>query len=61
LRGDNLTFITSPNRGSETIAGQSVVVSDRVKALALYEAMAADKMSEWMSANQGKPSTPAGG
>jgi hypothetical protein len=38
-------------------------VSDRVKALALYEAMAADRMSEWMAANlkKGKPSTPAGG
>jgi anionic cell wall polymer biosynthesis LytR-Cps2A-Psr (LCP) family protein len=54
LRGDNLTFITSPNKGSETIAGQSVVVSDKEKALALYEAMSADKMSEWMSANKAK-------
>ncbi|HET6534284.1 MAG TPA: LCP family protein [Actinoplanes sp.] len=62
LRGENLTFITSPNLGSQTIAGQSVVVSDREKALALYEAMAADKMSEWMAANEaGKPSTRAGG
>jgi LCP family protein required for cell wall assembly len=62
LRGENLTFITSPNRGSETIGGQSVVVSDREKALALYDAMAADKMSEWMAANQAKkPSTQAGG
>jgi LCP family protein required for cell wall assembly len=57
LRGENLTFLTSPNTGSETIAGQSVVVSDREKALALYEAMTADKMSEWMTANQAKPST----
>jgi anionic cell wall polymer biosynthesis LytR-Cps2A-Psr (LCP) family protein len=62
LRGENLTFITSPNRGSQTIEGQSVVVSDREKALALYDAMAADKMSEWMAANEAtKPSTPAGG
>jgi LCP family protein required for cell wall assembly len=51
IRGNNLTFITSPNKGSETISGQSVVVSDRDKALALYKAVAADKMSEWMSAN----------
>jgi anionic cell wall polymer biosynthesis LytR-Cps2A-Psr (LCP) family protein len=56
LRGDNLTFLTSPNKGSETIAGQSVVVSDREKALALYKAVAADKMSEWMTANPGKKS-----
>lgn len=61
LRGENLTFITSPNKGSQTIAGQSVVVSDREKALALYQAMSADKMTEWMAGNQAKPSTPAGG
>lgn len=56
LRGENLTFLTSPNRGGQTIAGQSVVVSDREKALAMYEAMAADKMTEWMAANPAKPS-----
>jgi LCP family protein required for cell wall assembly len=54
LRGENLTFITSPNKGSETINGQSVVVSDREKALALYEAVAADKMDEWLKANPTK-------
>jgi LCP family protein required for cell wall assembly len=52
LRSNNLTFLTSPNKGSETIAGQSVVVSDRQKALALYQAMAADRMGEWMAANK---------
>ena len=57
LRSDNLTFITSPNLGGQTISGQSVVVSDKEKALALYKAMAADKMSEWMAATQAKPST----
>jgi hypothetical protein len=51
VRGSNLTFITSPNKGSETIAGQSVVVSDREKAITLYQAVAADKMTDWMSAN----------
>jgi LCP family protein required for cell wall assembly len=61
LRGQNLTFITSPNNGSQTIAGQSVVVSNREKALPLYRAMAADKMSEWMAANEAKPSTSPGG
>ncbi|GIF11442.1 LCP family protein [Actinoplanes teichomyceticus] len=57
LRGDNLTFLTSPNKGSETISGQSVVVSDREKALALYQAMAADRMDEWMAANPVKKNT----
>ncbi|GAA2679846.1 transcriptional regulator [Actinoplanes palleronii] len=56
LRGDNLTFLTSPNKGSETINGQSVVVSDKEKALALFEAMKADKMTDWMAANPSKKS-----
>lgn len=51
LRGDDLRFLTSPNRGSETIGGESVVVSDREKALSLYQAMAADKMADWVAAN----------
>jgi anionic cell wall polymer biosynthesis LytR-Cps2A-Psr (LCP) family protein len=52
LRSNNLTFLTSPNLGSQTIAGQSVVVSDREKALTLYQAMASDKMTAWMAANK---------
>jgi LCP family protein required for cell wall assembly len=51
IRGNDLTFITSPNKGSENISGQSVVVSDRDKAIALYQAVAGDKMSDWMAAN----------
>jgi LCP family protein required for cell wall assembly len=54
VRSANLTFLTSPNSGSQTISGQSVVVSDREKAIALYKAVAEDKMAEWMSANPQK-------
>ena len=61
LRGNNLTFLTSPNKGSETISGQSVVVADREKALALYKAIAADTMPAWLTANPAKPSTGASG
>ena len=61
VRGSNLTFITSPNKGSDTIDGQSVVVSDREKALALFKAVAADDMDTWMSANLKKDSTAATG
>ena len=61
LRGENLTFITSPNVGSQIVNGESVVVSDREKAIALYQAMAADKMTEWMAANQPKRSAQTGG
>ncbi|NBE82245.1 LCP family protein [Micromonospora rubida] len=56
LRGDNLIFVTSPNSGSETINGESVVVSDREKALGMYKAMTADTMADWVKANP-----PAGG
>jgi len=51
IRSNDLTFITSPNKGSENISGQSVVVSDREKAAALYKAVSSDKMSDWMKAN----------
>jgi LCP family protein required for cell wall assembly len=62
LRGDNLTFVTSPHKGSDNIGGESVVVSDREKALAMYRAIAADRMDEWAKANiKAKPSTKAGG
>ncbi|MGK5737793.1 LCP family protein [Micromonospora sp. URMC 103] len=54
LRGESLTFITSPNTGSDTIDGESVVVSDREKALAMYQAMSADTMADWVKANQPK-------
>ena len=54
LRGENLTFVTSPNSGSETINGESVVVSDREKALAMYKAMSADTMADWVKANPPK-------
>ena len=46
--------MTSPNTGSDTINGESVVVSDREKALAMYQAMSADKMADWVKANPPK-------
>lgn len=51
LRGNNLQFVTSPHQGTDTINGESVVVSDREKALTMYQAMAQDKMGEWLAAN----------
>jgi LCP family protein required for cell wall assembly len=51
LRGDNLQFLTSPHNGSQNIDGESVVVSDRAKALEMYRAVAADRMTEWAGAN----------
>jgi hypothetical protein len=37
------------------------VVSDREKALALYKAIAADKVDEWMASTKTAPSTQANG
>ncbi|WP_326550790.1 LCP family protein [Micromonospora sp. NBC_01813] len=51
LRGENLQFLTSPHNGSDTINGESVVVSDREKALTMYQAMANDQMTAWVQAN----------
>ncbi|MBE1485993.1 LCP family protein [Plantactinospora soyae] len=61
LRGENLQFITSPHNGSETIDGESVVVSNREKALAMYRAMSADTMDAWVQANVSPTPTPANG
>lgn len=52
LRGENLEFITSPHLGSQTINGESVVVSDRENALAMYQAMTADRMAQWAAARK---------
>jgi len=54
LRSENLHFLTSPHLGSQMVNGESVVVSDREKALAMYQAMANDTMDAWVQANPTK-------
>jgi LCP family protein required for cell wall assembly len=54
LRPGDLSFITTPVRGSENIGGQSVVVTDKQKAAALFEAVNQDKVDGWLASN--KPS-----
>ena len=61
LRGENLTFLTSPHLGSRMVNGESVVVSDREKALAMYQAMANDTMAAWVEANTPTANPAAGG
>ncbi|MFR9774576.1 LCP family protein [Micromonospora sp. MS34] len=61
LRGENLTFLTSPNLGGQDVDGQSVVVSDREKALAMYRAIASDTMGDWVKANLPADGTGNGG
>ncbi|MGC9667122.1 LCP family protein [Planosporangium sp. 12N6] len=47
----DLTFMTSPNLGSDTVNGESVVVSDKPRALSLYKAVAEDTVAEWVAQN----------
>jgi LCP family protein required for cell wall assembly len=51
LRGQNLQFLTSPIDGTDTVDGESVVISDKEKALSMFQAMANDKMADWVTAN----------
>jgi LCP family protein required for cell wall assembly len=51
IRSSDLTFMVSPNVGSQTINGESVVVSDKTRALALYQAVAADTVGAWVAQN----------
>jgi LCP family protein required for cell wall assembly len=59
LRPADLAFITTPNRGSENVNGQSVVVADKEKASALFEAVSKDTVEEWLAANP--PNNPTTG
>jgi LCP family protein required for cell wall assembly len=46
LRGENLTFYTSPSSGTGTEGGQSVVVPDRAKAKTLFTAVRDDDVAK---------------
>jgi LCP family protein required for cell wall assembly len=59
LRPADLSFITTPNVGSERRDGQSVVVADKVKAGALFNAVTNDKVAEWLATNP--PNNPTTG
>ena len=52
LRGDDLAFLTSPSRGTGRVAGQSVVLPDRKRAAALYDAMKRDRADTWFDRSQ---------
>ena len=51
LRSSDMVFITSPHLGSDTVNGESVVVSDREKALGLFDAVAKDNVAAWLAQN----------
>lgn len=51
IRSADISFITMPNVGSQTIGGVSYVKSDKAKASALFSAVANDTMAQWVAAN----------
>jgi LCP family protein required for cell wall assembly len=59
IRSKDLTFLVSPNLGSQTVDGESVVVSDKPKASALFEAVRRDTVGSWVASEQ--PSAKPGG
>ena len=60
IRSQDLTFMVSPNIGSQTVNGESVIVSDRQKAAALYDAVAKDTVADWVAQNAAPGSKPGG-
>jgi anionic cell wall polymer biosynthesis LytR-Cps2A-Psr (LCP) family protein len=59
VRSKDLTFLVSPNLGSQTVDGESVVASDKPKASALFEAVRRDTVDSWVASEQ--PSAKPGG
>lgn len=59
IRSDDLIFLTSPHLGSQMVGGESVVVSDKTKAIALYEAVGKDQMKQWYETNVSPPPSPS--
>src|SRR5262249_53901694 len=57
LRGNDLTFLTSPFSGFDTVDGQSVVLSDRPKAAALYDAVVKDTVAQYLATASPSPSS----
>ncbi len=53
LRSNNMTFMTSPSSGTATRGGQSVVLSDKAKASALFDAVSKDTVAAWVASNKG--------
>ncbi len=54
LRSDNLTFITSPTKGTGQVGAESVVLADTEKAKSFYDAVRRDAVPEILSIGKGK-------
>jgi anionic cell wall polymer biosynthesis LytR-Cps2A-Psr (LCP) family protein len=51
IRSSDVTFVTNPSSGTPTIDGQSVVKSDTAKSQELWQAVQADMVAQWLTAN----------
>jgi LCP family protein required for cell wall assembly len=51
LRSNDVVFMISPHKGTATMNGQSVVMPDKQKAADLFNAMARDRLDDWIAAN----------
>jgi LCP family protein required for cell wall assembly len=51
LRSNDMTFLTCPTTGTATRDGQSVVLADKAKASALFDAVSKDTVAAWVAAN----------
>ncbi|MCH7229464.1 LCP family protein [Glycomyces sp. L485] len=51
LRSDDIVFMTTPNLGTGTEGGESVVVYDEETASGLWAALREDAVGEWIEAN----------
>jgi LCP family protein required for cell wall assembly len=60
IRSENLTFLVSPHLGGQTVNGESVVVSDKTKAVALYQAVKTDKVADWVAQHAAPTPKPSG-
>jgi LCP family protein required for cell wall assembly len=61
LRGKDLTFMTNPFTGFDEIDGQSVVIPDKNKGAALYDAVVRDRVAQYLAAASPAASPTAGG
>ena len=55
LRSQDLSFLVSPNEGSQMVNGESVVVPDKPKATTLWADVQKDTMADWTAASTASP------
>jgi LCP family protein required for cell wall assembly len=52
LRSSDMAFLTNPTAGTANRNGESVVLSNKTKAIGLYDAVKNDTVATWLAANK---------